>query len=275
MDVMRFNYSNKELRELAFKIRREVFIEEQMVDESEEFDEYENSSVHYLAMDSGEAIGTSRWRITSEGIKLERFAVKRAHRANGVGAALMSTMLADLPPLQPVYLHAQVQVLDFYKKLGFETVGNLFVECNIDHFAMRLNEQSGSSISLGESIDCVREFHEAFGLHVAHKPLAKVDEKLYNLRFELMKEENEEYLKAAQEGDLVEIADALGDMLYILNGTIITHGLQAKIGLVFKEIQRSNMSKLDESGNPIYREDGKVLKSNRYFKPNIAKVLEG
>jgi predicted HAD superfamily Cof-like phosphohydrolase len=69
------------------------------------------------------------------------------------------------------------------------------------------------------------------------------------------------------------VADALGDMLYILCGTIIEHGLQYKIEEVFEEIQRSNMSKLDENGEPIYREDGKVLKGPNYFKPNISEIL--
>ncbi|MCA1762133.1 MAG: nucleoside triphosphate pyrophosphohydrolase family protein, partial [Flavobacteriales bacterium] len=95
-----------------------------------------------------------------------------------------------------------------------------------------------------------------------------------HLRYKLMREENEEYLEAARNGDLVEIADALGDMLYILCGTILKHGLEGKIEAVFKEIQRSNMSKLDENGKPIYREDGKVLKSKLYFKPQIADILE-
>mgnify|MGYP000273934757 FL=1 len=62
-------------------------------------------------------------------------------------------------------------------------------------------------------------------------------------------------------------------MLYILCGTLLKHGLQHKIDEVFTEIQRSNMSKLDENGQPIYREDGKVLKSTKYFKPNIADIL--
>ncbi len=88
-----------------------------------------------------------------------------------------------------------------------------------------------------------------------------------------MKEENEEYLQAAKEGDLTEIADAVGDMLYILCGTILKHGLQDKIADVFEEIQRSNMSKLDKNGKPIYREDGKVLKSELYFKPDIERIL--
>ena len=81
-------------------------------------------------------------------------------------------------------------------------------------------------------------------------------------------------LDAAKKGDLIEIADALGDMLYILCGTILKHGLQHKIADVFQEIQRSNMSKLDKNGKPIYREDGKVLKSDLYFKPDIKGVLE-
>ncbi|MFM8596376.1 MAG: hypothetical protein ACKOBN_04705, partial [Flavobacteriales bacterium] len=91
--------------------------------------------------------------------------------------------------------------------------------------------------------------------------------------YNLMKEENEEYLEAAKNGDLVEIADALGDQLYILCGTILRHGLQDMIEPIFQEIQRSNMSKLDENGKPIYREDGKVLKSALYFKPDISKIL--
>jgi predicted HAD superfamily Cof-like phosphohydrolase len=89
-----------------------------------------------------------------------------------------------------------------------------------------------------------------------------------------MKEENEEYLQAAKEGDLIEIADAIGDMLYILCGTMLKHGLQDKMEEVFLEIQRSNMSKLDKDGNPIYREDGKVMKSDLYFKPDIKKIIE-
>jgi predicted HAD superfamily Cof-like phosphohydrolase len=88
-----------------------------------------------------------------------------------------------------------------------------------------------------------------------------------------MSEENQEYLEAAKNGDLIEIADALGDMLYILCGTIITHGMQHKIEEVFDEIQRSNMSKLDNDGNPIYREDGKVMKGPNYFKPDIKSIL--
>ena len=96
----------------------------------------------------------------------------------------------------------------------------------------------------------------------------------YTLRYNLIKEENEEYLEACKNGDIIEIADALGDQLYILFGTILKHGLQHKIEEVYDEIHRSNMSKLDENGNPIFREDGKILKSNLYFKPDIGKILK-
>jgi predicted HAD superfamily Cof-like phosphohydrolase len=89
-----------------------------------------------------------------------------------------------------------------------------------------------------------------------------------------MEEENKEYLEAAQGDDLVEVADALGDMLYILCGTILEHGMQYKIEEVFEEIQRSNMSKLGKDGKPLYREDGKVLKGPDYFKPDIRGILE-
>jgi predicted HAD superfamily Cof-like phosphohydrolase len=124
-----------------------------------------------------------------------------------------------------------------------------------------------------KEIAAVQEFHEAFGLEIQHQPTVALDEKVIDLRYNLMKEENEEYLEAAQAGDLVEVADALGDMLYILCGTIISHGFQDKIEAVFDEIQRSNMSKLGTDGKPIYREDGKVMKGPNYFKPNIAGLL--
>jgi len=125
-----------------------------------------------------------------------------------------------------------------------------------------------------KQIQSVHEFHSAFGLGINTNPTGDLGENKNLLRFNLMKEENEEYLEAVQNNDIVEIADALGDMLYILCGTIIEHGLQDKIEAVFDEIQRSNMSKLGEDGKPIYREDGKVLKGPNYFKPNFEEILE-
>lgn len=127
-------------------------------------------------------------------------------------------------------------------------------------------------MDLKEIIGQVANFHESFKIENNQSPTL-LDESSATLRFNLMKEENEEYLEAVKSGDMVEIADALGDQLYILCGTILRHGLQHKIEEVFQEIQRSNMSKLDHNGNPIFREDGKVLKSSLYFKPDIAKIL--
>ena len=123
-------------------------------------------------------------------------------------------------------------------------------------------------------LNAVAKFHDAFGIESADSPSVNIPEQTILLRHNLMKEENEEYLEAAQKNDLIEVADALGDMLYILCGTILSHGMQHKITEVFKEIQRSNMSKLGPDGKPIYREDGKVLKGPNYFKPDIATILE-
>ena len=129
-------------------------------------------------------------------------------------------------------------------------------------------------MTLKETISAVEIFHDSFGIQNNYEPTIDLSEKDIELRYNLMNEENSEYLEAAKNGDIVEVADALGDQLYILCGTILKHGLQHKIVEVFTEIQRSNMSKLDINGNPIYREDGKVLKSSLYFRPNIKAILE-
>ncbi len=123
-------------------------------------------------------------------------------------------------------------------------------------------------------IAAVHEFHTAFGLGINSSPVADLGESKNMLRFNLMKEENEEYLEATNNNDLPEVADALGDMLYILCGTIIEHGMQYKIEEVFDEIQRSNMSKLGDDGKPVLREDGKVLKGPKYFRPDIRAILD-
>ena len=125
-----------------------------------------------------------------------------------------------------------------------------------------------------QKLNSVKDFHTAFGIGYSETMRGDLGEQKNLLRYNLMKEENEEYLEAVQNDDIVEIADALGDMLYILCGTIIEHGLQHKIEAVFDEIQRSNMSKLGEDGNPIYREDGKVMKGPNYFKPNFEEILK-
>ena len=124
------------------------------------------------------------------------------------------------------------------------------------------------------AIDQVKKFAEAFNIKYSKEINPNLDQSTIDLRFRLMEEENLEYLEATKNNDIVEIADALGDILYILCGTILAHGLQHKIVEVFNEIQRSNMSKLDINGKPVIREDGKILKGPNYFKPNIKGILD-
>ena len=124
-----------------------------------------------------------------------------------------------------------------------------------------------------KQIESVKKFHNTYKLGYSKTPIANLGNSKNKLRFSLMSEENEEYLEAANNDDIIEVADALGDMLYILCGTIIEHGMQDIIEDVFDEIQRSNMSKLGEDGEPIYRMDGKVLKGPNYFKPNFKKFF--
>lgn len=133
-----------------------------------------------------------------------------------------------------------------------------------------------------EQLKQVQLFQETFKRPVGTSP-SLISEEAWTLRLGLMQEEVNEYEDACKAGDLVEVADALGDQLYILCGTIIEHGLQDKIVEIFNEIQRSNMSKLDENGEPIlngittaYDESkswGKVLKGINFTEPNIQQFL--
>ena len=131
-----------------------------------------------------------------------------------------------------------------------------------------------NNLSLQNVISDVRTFHDSFKIPNSDEPNSSLSEKDSLLRHRLMAEENDEYLEAAKAGDMVEIADALGDQLYILCGTILRHGMHDVIEDVFLEIQASNMSKLGEDGLPILREDGKIMKGRGYFRPNIKKAME-
>ncbi|MCU0450923.1 MAG: GNAT family N-acetyltransferase [Bernardetiaceae bacterium] len=129
-------------RQAAYRIRTQVFVEEQGVPAAAELDEFEDSAVHFWATDAqGQALGTARWRFTDHGIKLERFAVCPAARGQGVGQALVQAVLANIaahPASQarPRYLHAQVAAMPLYLKFGFVAQGEPFAECGIWHYEM-------------------------------------------------------------------------------------------------------------------------------------------
>lgn len=123
-----------------------------------------------------------------------------------------------------------------------------------------------------KQLDKVNEFNTVFEVGPAADQPTLLSKEEYDLRFELMREENTEYSIACEDQDLTEVADALGDQLYILCGTILRHGMHDIIEDVFDEIHRSNMSKLD-NGKVKKRSDGKILKGKGYFKPNLKQFL--
>ncbi|MCB0734648.1 MAG: GNAT family N-acetyltransferase [Bacteroidetes bacterium] len=127
--------SDREL-DAIFGIRHEVFVVEQNVDPTLEYDEFEETSHHFIALRDELPVGTARWRRTPNGIKLERFAVLSDHRNQGVAAGLIRTILDDLPNQSNVYLHAQVQVCALYRKFGFVEEGDEFIEADIRHYKM-------------------------------------------------------------------------------------------------------------------------------------------
>ncbi len=116
----------------------------------------------------------------------------------------------------------------------------------------------------------VQEFHKKFEISMPEKSELPKEE-IRKLRKDLLEEEYQEYLLGEENDDLVEIADALADMLYIIYGTADAYGIP--IDDIFNEVHMSNMSKLGEDNRPIRREDGKILKGPKYFKPDIGKYL--
>lgn len=116
----------------------------------------------------------------------------------------------------------------------------------------------------------VKEFHETYGMGMRDTP--ELDIPVRKMRVALVVEEAEEYAEAEKNDDLPEIADALADLVYVAYGAALEHGID--LDHVLQEVQRSNMSKLHhETGLPIYREDGKVLKGENFFPPNISQIL--
>ncbi|KAA3648925.1 MAG: GNAT family N-acetyltransferase [Bacteroidetes bacterium] len=123
--------------EKARHIREKVFIVEQNVDRDEEFDDYEDESIHYLLEVDGEPVGTARWRHIGDQVKLERFAVYLSHRNQGYGLNLLNQVMKDaLETGKDLFMHAQVKALSFYERRGFKKVGEQFLECDIEHFKM-------------------------------------------------------------------------------------------------------------------------------------------
>src|SRR6056300_1986450 len=116
----------------------------------------------------------------------------------------------------------------------------------------------------------VKTFMETFGQEVKTKPSFSTD-KINSLRYDLIKEELEELKEAMENKDLLEVADALTDILYVTYGA--GHAFGINLDKCFEEVQASNMSKLGEDGKPIYREDGKILKGPDFFEPNLKQFV--
>ena len=134
--IVKFKISDKEHTQLAFDIRNTVFVKEQNVDPNIEIDNNEASAFHYLAYDKNTSVGAARWRNTSEGIKLERFAVIKSYRGKGVGTEILKAVLDDVDKSKVIYLHAQIQSVPFYEKNGFVRIGEEFIEAGIKHYKM-------------------------------------------------------------------------------------------------------------------------------------------
>ncbi|WP_420575992.1 GNAT family N-acetyltransferase [Ekhidna sp.] len=133
--------TSEELKKKAFTIREEVFVVEQQVAAAEEFDEFEEESHHFVALDENDnPIGSARWRYTDRGIKLERFTAKKTWRGKGLGTAIVKAVLDDISEKADkgtyLYMHAQLPAVPLYLKFGFQTKGDQFDECGIMHYLM-------------------------------------------------------------------------------------------------------------------------------------------
>ncbi len=124
-----------------------------------------------------------------------------------------------------------------------------------------------------KQLDDIMQFHEVFGCYIQRSPNAVIPQDIKEVRQRILQEEVDELDDAAQKEDIVAVADALGDIIYVALGTVISYGLQDKFEAIFSEIHRSNMSKLDENGKPILREDGKILKSKLYTRPQLSGII--
>ena len=136
LKVYRLNFEDKRFADVR-QVRNDVFVLEQGVSESDEYDDFESSARHYLITKNDVSCGVARWRKTDKGIKLERFAVLSKFRRSGLGKRLVEEVLKDVLPMrQKIYLHAQIQTVYFYQKLSFEKDGKIFEEAGIKHYKM-------------------------------------------------------------------------------------------------------------------------------------------
>lgn len=125
-----------------------------------------------------------------------------------------------------------------------------------------------------DTLACVKEFHETYGLPVKDQPDISC-EQTKSLRINLLQEELNELKEALAQNDIVEVLDALTDLQYVLDGAYLSFGLHGIKNMAFDEVQRSNMSKLGADGKPIRREsDGKILKGPDYFAPDLSQFIE-
>ncbi len=137
LQIIPFRTSNDLLFQQARQIREVVFVQEQQVEEQDEFDEFEDECEHFLMSFNGKAIGTARWRTIGEKVKLERFAVLKESRGKKYGDQLLQAVIQSASnQKKTMYMHAQLKAIPFYERQGFKKVGDLFVECEIEHYKM-------------------------------------------------------------------------------------------------------------------------------------------
>ena len=132
---VKFASSNKEL-EICMRIRKSVFIEEQKIPKKVELDDSTIKAIYFIAYMNDIPVGTARYQKTQFGVKLERFAVLKSYRNSGVGKALVSFIIKSIENKNNIYLHAQVHVINFYSRFGFQIIGEKFYEANILHWKM-------------------------------------------------------------------------------------------------------------------------------------------
>lgn len=139
--IKRFGFSDKELLKISNKIRTAVFIVEQNVDPQLEY-EFEEQGNFYLLYFENIPIATARWRKTEKGIKLERFAMLKEYRNQGLGAKLLAEVMKDVLPMnRKIYLHSQISAINYYKRAGFIEMGDYFFEADIEHIRMEYSRK--------------------------------------------------------------------------------------------------------------------------------------